>query len=223
VSFGGPNPPENTTDSAPRPRIVRGTGVTSSEKYLAKLADQSFLNLWAYPNTFIDKRSSVRGEGKELCDLLVVCGEHVLIFSDKAVGWPVGEDEKLSWKRWYKRAVLRSVDQIREAQRWITKFPHRIFLDRQCLQPLLIQLPPPDRRKIHGIVVALGAGGACKDHFGEGIGSLSINSTVRGDDHWRSTSVAPFVIGDVDPTDSFVHSCPRRRHAGHRDEGIRHY
>jgi hypothetical protein len=196
---------EKNDDSAARPLIARGTGVTSSERYLAKLADRTFLNLWSYPNTFIEKRSTAKGEGKELCDLLVVCGEHVLIFSDKTVAWLPGDDKRLSWKRWYKRAVSKSVDQIRGAERWITQFPERIFLDRQCLQPLPVRLPPPDCRKVHRIVVARGAGEACKEHFGEGIGSLFINSSFRGDDHWNSANVAPFVIGDIDPEGPFVH------------------
>jgi hypothetical protein len=57
--------------------IVPGEGTTESERYLAKLADRTFLNLWSFPNVFIDKRSGAKGDGKELCALLVVCGDHV--------------------------------------------------------------------------------------------------------------------------------------------------
>ena len=183
---------------------MRSTGGTPSEKYLARLADRSFLNLWSYPNTFIDKRAGGKGDGKELCDLLVVCGDHILIFSDKTVAWPNG-DVQLAWKRWYKRAILKSVDQIRGAQRWITQFPERIFLDRKCETPLPLRLPPLDRRKVHGIVVARGAKDACKKYFGEGIGSLIIAPDVKGNAHWDGEKVAPFVVGDVDPDGPFVH------------------
>jgi hypothetical protein len=193
-----PNDPERVAYGPERTAIVRSTGGTPSEQYLAKLADRSFLNLWSYPNTFIDKRSGGKGDGKELCDLLVVCGDHLLIFSEKTIGWPPGDNEPRSWKRWYKSAIRKSVDQIRGAERWITNFPQRIFLDRQCTQPLPLRLPPPERRKVHGIVVALGAGEACKKHFREGIGSLIINSTVKDD-------AVPFTIGDVDPDGPFVH------------------
>jgi hypothetical protein len=66
-------------------QINRGTGITETERYLARLADSTFLELWAYPNTFIDKRSTPGGTGKELADLLVVCGDDVIIFSDKSI------------------------------------------------------------------------------------------------------------------------------------------
>ncbi len=70
--------------------IRRGKGVTQSERYLARLADSTFLELWSYPNTFIDKRSAPTADGKELADLLAVCGDDVIIFSDKSVAWPSG-------------------------------------------------------------------------------------------------------------------------------------
>ena len=201
-----PNDPAKVDDGPARPAIVRSAGGTPSERYLAKLADRSFLNLWSYPNTFIDKRNKGKGDGKELCDLLVVCGDHILIFSDKTIGWPSGDDIKLAWTRWYKRAIRNSVDQIRGAERWIAKFPDRIFLDGKCQQPLPLKLPPIERRKIHGIVVALGASEACKSYFGEGIGSLLIAPNVKGDAHWKDEHVAPFVVGDVDPGGAVIYA-----------------
>jgi hypothetical protein len=200
-----PEDPKKVDYGSTHPPIVRSAGGTPSEQYLAKLGDRSFLNLWSYPNTFINKKAAGKGDGKELCDLLVVCGDHVLIFSDKTVGWPSGDDEQLAWKRWFKRAVAKSVDQIRGAERWIAQFPDKIFLDRQCTCPLPLQLPPLERRKVHGIVVALGAGDACKRYFGEGTGSLFLAPDIKGDAHWKADHVAPFVIGDVDPEGSFVH------------------
>ena len=90
------NDPRHVEYPSARPAVVRGSGVTPSERYLASLAEKSFLDLWSYPNVYIDKKASPTGEGKELCDLLVVCGDHVLIFSDKSIGWPEG-DLTLSW------------------------------------------------------------------------------------------------------------------------------
>ncbi len=200
-----PNDPKKVDYGPARTAILRSAGGTPSEQYLAKLADRSFLNLWSYANTFIDKQTRGKGDGKELCDLLIVCGDHILIFSDKTVGWPNGDDTKLAWRRWYKRAIAKSVDQIRGAERWIEQFPERIFIDRKCSHPLPLELPPPERRKIHGIVVALGAGQACKKYFNGGIGSLFINADVKGDAHWNGDAVMPFVIGDIDPSGPFVH------------------
>ncbi len=109
--------------------INRGVGTTESERYLAALADRTFLDLWSYPNTFNDRKEHGKGNGKELTDLLVVCGDDVVIFSDKSITWPGGDDVGLSWSRWYRRAVEASVKQIRGAERWIRRYPDRIFVD----------------------------------------------------------------------------------------------
>jgi hypothetical protein len=74
-----------------RPPVIRAEGVTVSERYLAKLAEKSFLNLWSYPNPYRNQKLSGRGDGKELCDLLVVCGQHIVIFSERSISWPNGE------------------------------------------------------------------------------------------------------------------------------------
>jgi hypothetical protein len=189
------------------PEIRRAAGTTASERYLARLADRTFLNLWAYPNVFIDKKVRGKGDGKELCDLLVVCGNDVLIFSDKKIAWPPGDDVEVSWNRWFRRAVQSSVDQIRGAERWIDQYPERIFVDRQCEQRLPLAIPPRAVRRVHGIVVALGAGAACREFFGEGSGSLMIFPATKGKHHIDPTSThyRPFGIGDVSPGGSFIH------------------
>ena len=111
-----------------RPPVVKAEGVTPSERYLASVADKSFLNLWSYPTPFRDQQKSDQGDGKELCDLLVVCGRYIVIFSEKTIAWPNG-DLILAWSRWAKRAVRDSAKQAKGAERWITQFPDRIFLD----------------------------------------------------------------------------------------------
>src|SRR5208282_3010655 len=103
-------------------------------RYLARLADVTFLELWSYPNTFRHKLSGPGATGKELADLLVICGEDIIIFSVKFIGWPSSDDVNLCWSRWYRRAVEKSVDQIRGAERWLRQFPSRVFLDAACTE-----------------------------------------------------------------------------------------
>jgi len=74
--------------------IERGHGITSSERYLKRLADDTFLSLWSYPGICRDQGHSQRGHGKEVCDLLVVFGNTVIIFSDKDCTFP--ESKRLS-------------------------------------------------------------------------------------------------------------------------------
>lgn len=187
--------------------IDRGVGTTESERYLAALADHTFLDLWSYPNTFNDRKEHGKGNGKELTDLLVVCGDDVVIFSDKSITWPGGDDIELSWSRWYRRAVEASVKQIRGAERWIRKYPDRIFVDAACSTALPVEFPSPDRMRIHGIAVALGAQAACSRHFNDPDGSLMVNSNLKGRSHVDPTfpGHTPFAFGDVDPDGPFVH------------------
>jgi len=172
--------------------IQKAEGLNESEKKLANLAEGSFLSLWSYPNLFIDK-----GDGKELCDLLVIFGDHVLIFSDKSIDYPDNADENIAWKRWYKRAVRKSANQIYGAERWLREHPDRIFLDPNCEQKLPLPLPNPDKMIIHRIAVAHGAKEACKTKFG-GTGSLILNTNVTDDSEL-------FSIGTIDPQKGFIH------------------
>jgi hypothetical protein len=62
-------------DPVPQPAPVQpAEGVTDAERYLAKLCRRSFLSLWSYPGVFRDQ-----GGGKEVCDLLVVFDNHIII------------------------------------------------------------------------------------------------------------------------------------------------
>ena len=189
-----------------RPPVRKAEGVTPSERYLAKLAERSFLNLWSYPSPFRDQKQGVIGDGKEICDLLVVCGAYIIIFSEKTVSWPNG-GLNVAWSRWVKRAIRDAAKQAAGAERWITNHPDRIFLDRACKEPFPIDLPSESERIIHRIVVANGAVQACKQNLPDSSGSLIIQPDIKGNAHWPRdlNEIRPFCIGDINPSDSFVH------------------
>ena len=186
--------------------VAKADGSTESERYLAKLAERSFLNLWSYPSPYRDQKRRGIGDGKELCDLLVVCGVHVIIFSEKTIDWPSG-DIATAWRRWATRAIRDSAKQTKGAERWISDFPERVFLDRECKIPFPIDLPPIETRQVHRVVVANGSASACREHLHGSIGSLIVRPSVVGDSHWAAqhAEVEPFVVGDIDPNGSFVH------------------
>jgi hypothetical protein len=100
---------------------------------------------------------------KELCDLLVVCSPHVVIFSVKEIEFKESGKLEVDWKRWQRRAVEASVEQIYGAERWIRNNSRVIRADGS---PGL-QLPPPDTIKIHRVAVALGGKGKVAYHQGE--------------------------------------------------------
>ncbi|WP_421414215.1 hypothetical protein [Agrobacterium tumefaciens] len=181
------------------PTIKKATGLTPTEQHLAKLADDTFLDLWSWPNVF-------KKPGKELCDLLVVCGDDVLMFSDKAISWPDAPFQT-AWSRWYNKAIADSADQIRKADLWLKKSPKAVFADGKCQQPIPIELPPISQRRVHGICVATGAEEAASQYFNDPDGTFMIFPHLKGSDHANFAALGhePFCIGDVDPDGPFVH------------------
>lgn len=188
--------------------IVRGKGGTASERILADLGNQAFLSLWSYPNLYYDKKQNNKGDGKELCDLLVVCGDDVIIFSDKHIAWQADRPIEVAWPRFYKRAVQESIDQILGAARWLDQHPDRIFMDAACTRPLPIGLPAKDKRRVHGVVVAGGAYTACQRHNKDDSGSFIVVPHFKGEKQHTDFSAdgfVPFAVGDPNPDGMFMH------------------
>ena len=156
--------------------IKRGIGFTPTENNLAALADKIFLNLWTYPNLF-------GSGGKELCDLLVVCGDDILIFSDKSIHWSSGVDVKVAWPRWYRKAIAESAAQISGAARYLRDHADQLFLDAACKERFPFALPPAERRRVHLIAVALGASEACAKYGKES------PAILRSTPHSRATTI----------------------------------
>jgi hypothetical protein len=175
------------------PPLPRNEGATPSERFLNQLCDRSFLSLWSHPGLF-------RARGKELCDLLVVCGDDVVIFSDKRCRFPVTEDIELSWARWFRAAVAESVTQATRAVGWLRARPHEVYLDRKARRRFPLEIPKRDAARFHVVVVAHGVTAPCKALLG-GSGSLIIDNTLRG----AAAHTEPFVIGDITPDGPFVH------------------
>lgn len=188
-----------------RTPIQRRDGVNTSERYLKRLSDRSFLSLWSYSGVYRDQFDNPTAKiGKEVADLLVVFQNHIIVFSDKDCSYPNGDDEQVNWQRWFKRAVLESAKQIWGAERWIKTHSQRLFLDPACTQHFPFPLPDPTTAIFHRIVVAHGASEACKKFFGGGSGSLMMDSTVIRSAHMAKDS-KPFAIGQIDPAKGYVH------------------
>lgn len=188
------------------PVLERAKGSTKAERYLTKLCDQSFLSLWSYPNVYRDQGRHLKiGDGKEVCDLLVVFENDVIIFSDKDCEFPVTSDLNVDWRRWFKRAIQKPAEQIWGAERWIRAHPDRLFLDPQCTRRFPFELPQPKNAKFHRIVVAHGGASRCREELG-GSGSLMILPSIVGSAHADPTQGGrPFAVGQLDPSKGYVH------------------
>jgi hypothetical protein len=182
--------------------IIKSEGVTHAERYLKRLCEHSFLSLWSYPGVFRDQGGGnlAGGQGKEVCDLLVVFDHHILIFSDKDCKFPNSGDIKRDWTRWFRRAIVKSARQVCGAERWIKEHPERLFLDRACKQRFPIPIPDIQAVKFHRLVVAHESAQRCHEHYG-GSGSFLLNSAIEGDQHL----LHPFTIGHLDRKRGYVH------------------
>lgn len=124
--------------------------MTKSEKFVADLCDLSFLPFWSFP-------SPLGKKGNELCDLLVVCNNTIIIISVKDISPTNHEDDFISFKRWVKKAIEDSVSQINGAESFLEKIDSVLL--KNSSQP--ISLPPKDKRQVFRIAIAFGK----KEHY----------------------------------------------------------
>ena len=124
--------------------------MTPSEKYVSELCEKSFLPFWSFPNPIGKK-------GKELCDIFVVCHNTIIIISVKDITVSQHKNESIQYKRWAKKAITDSSDQIHGAERFLENVDEVFSKNRKNK----IKLPPKKSRIIHRIAIAFGS----KDNF----------------------------------------------------------
>ncbi len=164
-------------------KIRKSVGTTRSEQTLASLCERSFLKLWSYPNPF-------KEDGKELCDLLVVFEDQVLIFFDRDADLPLtsAKEPQVLWDRWRKKVIDRQLNTARGAARFILN-GGKIFLDARGELPFPLSLNL-EKIKIQKIIVAHGAKEACLGASESNVfGSLAITYSTN-----PPVSELPFMV-----------------------------
>lgn len=176
----------------------------ASEGILANLCQRSFLSFWSYPRPHTNEGFSKRRQGDELCDLLVIFGDDVLIFSDKDRSYTNHVVARVNWDRWYRKAVKGSILQIAGAEKWIRESPDDLFTDKSCAVKLDVKIPTGDRLRVHRICIVLGAKEACAaEHEDDPLGALMIRG---GGQSPIESGREMFCVGEeVSPTGGFVH------------------
>lgn len=196
----------------PQTILQKLDGSNESESFLSKLCNKTFLSFWSYPNIYRDQGRKTsqsdesEGHGKEICDLLVVIGDTVIIFSDKNCVMKNSGHLQLDWTRWYRKAIKESADQIFGAERWIFEHSDRVFIDRECQTKFPYSIPSREKAIIFRIIIAHGASKECKRVLG-GSGSLIIDPAIIGEKHMQSKTehCVPFAVGQINPREGFVH------------------
>lgn len=182
-------------------------GKTASESKLLQLVRGSVLSLWSYPGPFLDHGLSRNGGGKELCDLLVIFGNNVIVFSDKECSFPACDDAQIAWARWYRRAIGKSAKQLVGARSSLRKGGTQLFSDATCKVSLPVHLPAPECMRLHLVAVAHGSVKAAEQYWEKyggapgSSGSLMLNTRVVGEEHLRE----PFHVGWPAGKEHFIH------------------
>jgi hypothetical protein len=176
-------------------RINYGEGLTPTEQLLKYFGERSFLRFWSHANPH-------RTPKEELCDLLVVCGDHVIIFSDKSSDFKVHRGEQVAWRQWYRDAIEESVRQVNGAVRHLFELQTPIYKDKSCTVPLGIPIPTPKRRKVYRVAVGSLTKKADDPVLRQPF--LIIDGALAGDQH-VDDGATPFRLGDVSPDTEFVH------------------
>lgn len=127
-----------------------------AEKFVYEICNKSFLSLWSYANP-------LGKNGQELCDILVVCGNHIIIFSVKDIKFTESGDISVDWSRWMKRAIDSSCRQLYGAERWIKSAQHVIRQDGS----IGVEFLKPPNSSIHRIAIALGGQNKVPIKFGD--------------------------------------------------------
>ncbi len=120
--------------------------MTESEKYVAKLCEKSFLPFWSFANP-LGKR------GKELCDVLIVCSNTIIIISVKDISVSKHKERSVVYDRWVNQAVHESVKQIYGAERYLKNVDEVILKGKKAK----VKLPTKKNRVIHRIAIAFGS------------------------------------------------------------------
>jgi len=160
--------------------------MTPSEQFVHDLAQQACLRLWTY--------ASPQGKdpGKELCDTLVACAPHAIVFSVKDVELKRDADDfHVAVERWKRKAVKESVGQVYGAVRRLLQTHNVTTTDGSPG----VHLGPVDSRRIHRIAVAIG---------GEDLVPLESRDYGRGFVHVFGAETLLVVLRELDTITDLV-------------------
>src|SRR5690606_37885589 len=182
-----------------KPTIKNG-GVNQQERLLADMAENSFLGLWSYPNVYTNEGYQKNKQGTELCDLLVVFGDSVILFSDKEVSFKAHGDSYVAWSRWHRRAIISSQDQLIGALKALKNDNLDIFLDSKCTNTF-----PFDLKKIKNFHL-VATTNDISNHTSQYYEGVTHNNYTLPYSSVLPDPRSPFVLTDTSDAKHFIHT-----------------
>jgi hypothetical protein len=119
--------------------------MNKAEQLVFNICRKSFFSLWSYSRP-------IGKNGKELCDVLVVCEPELIIFSVKDIQIKESGNENKDWSRWIRKAIEESTRQIYGAERWL-KSASRVTRNDGTAG---LELPKLSERRVHRVAVSFG-------------------------------------------------------------------
>lgn len=97
--------------------------VNDAEKNISDIFRKSLLNYWIIPNPY-------KSNKEELCDIMIVFKEYIIIISDKSCGYSK-QESKSSHKKWanFCDGLSKSKKQLESAMEYIKNNPKEIYID----------------------------------------------------------------------------------------------
>lgn len=178
----------------------KSNGVNRQERLLAAMAENSFLSLWSYPNVYTDEGYQKNKQGTELCDLLVVFGDSVILFSDKEVAFKAHGDPNVAWSRWYRRAIIGSHAQLIGALKSLKNDNLDFYLDSKCTNPF-----PFDLKKVKNFHLVATTNDISNHTSRYYEGSAHSNYTLPYFSVLPDPQ-SPFVLTDINDGKHFIHT-----------------
>ena len=129
--------------------------VNSSELFVEQIGRQSFLSPWCYPNLYYKSGGNI----KEFADLAIIFENTIILFSDKNISFDISAQTSIAWKRWYKRSVSKSVDQLLGACRQLRIGNRDLYMDAKLQSKFAGRLPPIDQLDLHLVALNHNVGG----------------------------------------------------------------
>ncbi len=115
------------------------------EEFVTGIAFNSFIKHWCYPNP-----KDENGDKKEICDLLILFGENLIIISVK------NYEFKDFYSRYFRRTIEKAVKQIYGAERKLLSSDKDIFIKHP--KRSIERFPKERIKNIHRVIVNLGEG-----------------------------------------------------------------
>ncbi len=160
--------------------------MNKSEKIVNEICQNSFLSFWSFPNPIREDNK------KELTDVLIVNNPYVIIISVKDIKIKRSGDIVIDKKRWYKRAIKKSYNQIYGTERIIKSKITGIYTSDKKHR---IHFPEIDKIKVIRIGISIGRKGDFALPFGH---------FETGFVHFFDQYSFPIILNELDTITDFV-------------------